>query len=110
MLGAGETKQFDAFSVEEDDGPQIHAELHVHELRLVLVGGGAHADPSVVDEHIETAEVLAMSPYDLANPLLIGHIGSKKRDVEAPILQVSSCLLESVRLAGGDRQSESLAA
>jgi hypothetical protein len=74
--------------------------------------GGRRADPHarVVDEHVEASESVAVARDDLANRVLVGHVGGHVLDFVAVGAQFLCGLDERVRLAGGDRQAVALLA
>ena len=55
-------------------------------------------------EHVESSEALTVASDDLADALLVGHVGGDVFDVEALRAQLVRRALERVGLARGDRQ------
>jgi hypothetical protein len=76
------------------------------------VVGGRRADPHarVVDEHIEAPEPVPMARDDLADRVLVGHVGGHVLDLVPPGAELLGGLDERVGLARGDRQAVALLA
>src|ERR1700736_5286527 len=108
MLGAGRAEQLDALSEEEHDCPQVDVELQIDELGLVLAGARADAYSSAVDQHVEAPEALAVAVHYLSDRLLVRHVAGHLLDFETLAAQLLRRLVERVRLAGGERQTEPL--
>src|SRR4051794_21165510 len=108
MLGAGCAQQLQALAIEENDRAQVDVELKIDVLGLMLGGRRADSGAGVVDEHVEAPETLAVSPDDLADPVLVGHVRRYVLHFIALVAKLGGRLLEPVRLARGERHAIAL--
>jgi hypothetical protein len=104
MLGARRPEHVGALPVEEHDRSQVHLELEVDVLRLLLGHGRSDANAGVVDEHVESAEALAMARDHGADGLLVGHVRRCMLDLVALGAQRVGRLLEPVWSPRADRK------
>jgi hypothetical protein len=70
----------------------------------VLAGRRADPDARVVDQHVEAPEPLPVPRHDVADRLVVGHVGRDVLDVVPLRTQRLRRLLERVGLAGAERE------
>ena len=85
-------------------------ELQVDELGLLIARCRADPHAGIVDEHVEAPETVAVARHDLADRVLVGHVGGHVLDLVPLGAQLLGGLHERVRLARGDRPGIALLA
>jgi hypothetical protein len=83
MLGAGLLEERDRLARKQVDRAQVDVELQIELLRLRIRHGAADPDARVVHEHVDPAAALAVRRDELADLLLVGHVGRHVLHVES---------------------------
>ncbi len=108
MLGARRSKHCGALPVEQDHRPQVHADLQVHVLGLLIGDRRPDTQAGVVDEHVEPAIALAVAVHDRTDALLVGHVRRHVLDLEPLVAQLLGGLLERLGPPRRDREAIAL--